>query len=139
MSFEKWEQEIVDSYPEVFSEFRDRGYGFECGEGWNGIISEFCRRISELDKPVKIVWMKEKFGTLDINTEPCYTKSVKLDDMSFREGSYTYMTWAELEDIIEWVTNASEETCESCGEPGELRKVNWMKVRCDSCYEPKTN
>ncbi len=82
----------------------------ECGNGWDKIVDpliELCE-----DAGVEIHQIKEKFGGLRF---------------------YTGTSTKEIDEAIREAEIACEKTCESCGDPGELRQGSWLKTLCDSC------
>lgn len=71
------------------------------------------RQLEALDQGLKAAQVKEKYGTL-----------------RFYLDAYT----PESEAIIEQAEKRSAETCEVCGNFGELRAVRgWYTTRCDEC------
>jgi hypothetical protein len=36
--------------------------------------------------------------------------------------------------VIEQAEYDSETICEECGQPGTLREIGWMYLRCDKCW-----
>lgn len=98
-------------------------WGFECGDGWFDIIYNLSKRLEALiqampedeQKHYRAAQMKEKFGSIRF-----------------------YMT-AEtpiMEQLISEAEDASEKTCEVCGEPGKLQCIkHWYKTVCDKHYE----
>ena len=86
-------------------------WGFECGDGWFDLIKE----LSEKLEPLGIVaaQVKEKFGSLRFYTmgEP-----IEIAD--------------KVDALIDKAEDKSLETCEVCGEPGELNDGGWLSVRC---------
>jgi len=117
----------VEGHPSPFSA---RG-GFECGEGWLGIIrdlSEYLERmaveikLSGVEPPI-VVQAKEKIGTLSF-----YVSGVPA---AFRDD------WMA---VYQAASRRSGETCELCGAPGVLRNQEaeggiggWIHCYCDSC------
>lgn len=117
----------VEGHPSPFS---TRG-GFECGEGWFGVIrdlSEYLERIaveiklSGVEPPI-VVQAKEKIGTLSY-----YVSGVPA---AFRDD------WMA---VYQAASRRSGETCELCGAPGTLRGQKgkggiggWIHCYCDSC------
>ena len=102
-------------------------FGFECGEGWYGIIKELIEGIErvadkELDswmrKHIRVVQVKEKFGTLRFYL------------------NLTYATDA-LEELIRDAEEKSAITCEICGKLGKLCKIRggYLKTLCVDCYK----
>lgn len=97
--------------------FEKMPWGFECGSGWYKIIERLTEdicKIIEKDKleDVYALYVQEKYGTLRFNISSATD---------------------EIYDLIEKAEDASENTCEICGEPGELIGESWFKVRCDKC------
>lgn len=93
-------------------------FGLESGRGWRTIIILAIREILMLpDLPdLKIVQIKEKFGSLEI-----YYQS---------KGDTK-----KVDEIIRQYTELSCVTCEKCGMAGKLREHGgWYSIRCDNCY-----
>ncbi len=89
-------------------------FGFECGNGWFGLIWNLCEAIEPLvDGSFGVVQVKEKFGGLRF---------------------YTTAVPQEVCDLIDKAEALSLDTCEVCGEPGEVRDDGWVRTRCDSCH-----
>jgi len=91
-------------------------HGFECADGWLPLIEEMCIKLDAIVKRDHIRFsihrIREKDGRLGF----------------FHNG-----TDAVYEIIDEARTKASQ-TCEQCGQPGELRyKAGWYWTECDTC------
>jgi len=114
------EQYLIETYPKVFPSKDIRGnpmksclaWGFECGDGWFGLIERCIKALHELPDPPKLAQVKEKFGTL----------RVYIDGGS--DEAYGIIQKAEAE---------SEITCEECGKEGKLYSTGWWSVKCDDC------
>jgi hypothetical protein len=92
---------------------KDSGF-FECGYGWYPLIKDLITDLIELGWDKQVCQVKEKFGALRfyINT-----------------GS---------DEIFKRIRNAEDlsyETCETCGEKGELKLVGWYKTLCNKHHE----
>lgn len=93
---------------------------FECGPGWEKILRKALNIIeqeiakSEDPESMFVTQIKEKWGTLRI-----------------------YMSYEtdKISSVIERAEDKSEDTCEICGDPGELQAKGWYKVRCLKCRE----
>ena len=91
----------------------------ECDDGWLQIIADLIAELIAAGWDKQICQIKEKFGGLRF-----YINS----------GS------EEIHDIISKYESLSYETCEVCGEAGELRKDTgwkggmWYKTMCDKHY-----
>jgi hypothetical protein len=97
-------------------------FGFECGDGWHGLIRKLCRGIQDaLDadsalKPMfRTVQVKEKFGGLRFYVDGG-TKAI--------------------EAMIDAAGEESERTCEACGAAGStLVRHGWYKTLCPACAD----
>lgn len=128
---EELERELVNQYPELFDYYDEEFdgpapqislFGFECGDGWYGIIDSLCETITNQGIDLKVVQVKEKFGGLRF-----YYQEVEVEDEA--KGDL-------LHGAVRMASNMSFRVCESCGSPGELRDDDgWYKTRCDECYE----
>jgi hypothetical protein len=95
-------------------------WGFDVGEGWEPLIRRASEKLEALilalpeEARAKVCasQVKEKFGTLRF-----------------------YMTseTPEMSAVIREAEKASGETCEKCGQPGELRSGGWWVTLCDPC------
>ena len=88
------------------------------GEGWFEILWTLCvslenigrARIAEGHRPMRVVQIKEKYGTLRVYVE---------------DGT------DEAFDLIDSAETASETTCEACGKPGNTHCIGgWDKTLC---------
>ena len=121
---DKLEQQLMDEFP--FMEARNVWTGeklnypvsCECQDGWYDLIYNICKGITDLynDKNVDIseiivIQIKEKFGSLNI---------------------YTGGLLSEAFNILHKYEDLSKETCEVCGDKGELmHQGGWYKTLCD--------
>lgn len=100
-------------------------FGFECGDGWFGIIAELSRRIDELAKAAGLsgddypeaMQVKEKFGTLRFYTGPATD---------------------EIFAAIDAAEAKSAKTCETCGEPGRQVGGGWIVTICEACENERS-
>ena len=125
---EKLTKKLYDDFPKIF--YYNRGYtrdvmlpmafGFECGDGWYGIINHCCKMIQyDVDKnkktQVTASQVKEKFGGLRFYIDGASEKSYDITDF-FESLSY----------II----------CEECGSSNattESSSTGWIRTRCKDC------
>lgn len=85
-----------------------------CGDGWLQIIADLIEELLAAGWDKQIKQIKEKFGGL-----------------RFYIGSGSEEIW----DIIGKYERLSYETCEECGEQGELRNdLGWWRTLCDKHY-----
>jgi hypothetical protein len=89
---------------------------FECGDGWYPLIKDLITDLIVLGWDKQTCQVKEKFGGLRfyINgaSEEIYKRIRIAEDLSY-------------------------ETCETCGEKGELRSVGWYKTLCNKHHEER--
>jgi hypothetical protein len=87
---------------------------WECGPGWGEIIRPLIDKANELGAIVDQV--KEKYGELRFYYTPT-------------NGEMTHET---LDDMIDEAEDASQLTCEMCGNPGRTRvRHHWYKTLCN--------
>jgi len=118
------DEALVKDFPNLY---RDRNadmrstamcWGFECGDGWEPIIRDLSEeleaeilKLPEEDRQYcKASQVKEKYGTLRF---------------------YMSMETDEMDRLIRLYTDKSDEICEQCGKPGQLRGNGWLFVACD--------
>lgn len=136
---------ILGDFPELFKppsfdlQSGLMAFGFECGDGWFGIVHGLCRDLAtvylELDPESResfyVTQVKEKHGTLNFNTTP----------VPFRPGETAVLrpagqwtepwTGGDMEALIDAAEHASASTCEECGEAAMLlRRGYWLKTLC---------
>lgn len=89
----------------------DRDYAKHCvGPGWSKLLDKI---YDILPPDAYVVQVKEKFGGIRF---------------------YVYGVSEEVLDFIDSIEKESYETCEICGNPGNIRDGSWVTTRCDSCY-----
>jgi hypothetical protein len=118
---EELELELKKKYPKTLALLNSEGrepicmFGIECGDGWYKIIDEACAKLEALeDEEVVAAQIKEKFGS-----------------MRFYVNGGSDEAFA----IVREAEDASERTCETCGEPGQGRGTGWYYTACDACEE----
>lgn len=91
---------------------------FECGDGWFNLLLELTRQLEALaltfaedDRP-SVQQVKEKYGSLRFYLS---------------HGS------EEMYALIGSAEALSAETCETCGQPGEIKGKGWLRCTCLGC------
>ena len=100
------EDQLKNKYPNLY----ETSFSFSCSDGWYNIIADTSMLINqsltflpeELQNQIKMVQVKEKFGTLRI---------------------YTNHTTPYISGVIDCAELFSSRVCEFCGEVGTLRLV----------------
>ena len=122
------QEKLLKDFPQLYKRFNESitqtsmAMGFQCGNGWFGLIYELSGKIdSQLKKEPKesagrfaVEQVKEKFGRL------------------------AYSTIGGSEAISQLICEAkarSAKTCETCGKPGKLRRYKGFRqgTLCDFC------
>jgi len=118
-------QYLFNGYPEIFAG-KDApitqnlmAFGFECSDGWFGIVDDLCSKIMEhcktnnVDVP-KALQVKEKYASLRFYV-------VSADDTVYN--------------LIDNAEKQSTKTCEICGKEGKERNLDgWFQTLCEDCY-----
>ena len=122
---------IIASYNKLYDHKDSSGrhsmrWGFECGDGWLDLIENLSCVIQwHVDQKqgrdptyeqVKVVQCKEKFGSLRF---------------------YIYGGDEFIDGAIAMAERMSAHICESCGNPGTLKREGWWGVTCDPCEVKK--
>jgi hypothetical protein len=118
-------QEILfKKYPEIFIG-KDKPitdslmpFGFECGDGWYGIIDTLCQLIQQYvqdrsDLAVEALQVKEKYGGLRF----------------YINGGDDY-----VDGLISFAERLSTMTCEQCGSTEDVTQTKgWILTLCKKC------
>ncbi len=124
------QDDLFDRYPELFSNARNQesrepiAWGITCGDGWFSLIDSLCAYLMKLqereknEKPIRVVQIKEKFGTLRFYVMGVPAREDKLNPY------YSVIHFAE---------QLSATICEECGNAGALREGGWWRTLCDPC------
>jgi hypothetical protein len=90
----------------------------QCDSGWNKIILNCHKELSEIDPFYEVLQIKEKFGGLRYYFQPQTLVQTTIDKMY---------------DVVRKYESLSLLTCEKCGEPGNAHLLNdrWMKTYCE--------
>ena len=124
---------LSDKYPLIYRAFyRCRRYprhpiaywGFECGDGWFAIIDELSAWLENEAQALKVagkrtpivVQVKGKFGTLSF-----YVRN-------FPQNRF----FDDLNPKLEAAAMESATVCEVCGQPGTLRRLDYLQTLCDA-------
>jgi len=123
-------KKLFEKYPKIFAqkELSPRqslmSFGFECGDGWVGLIDELCGCLQwHTDKnsyqQVEAIQVKEKFGGLRFYTN-CKDKY--------------------LDGYIDFAEHLSFKVCDQCGSTKDITQTKgWVRTICKKCLEEKDN
>lgn len=126
---EELDKKLVEDFPLLFVDRHGdmrmtcMVWGFDCGDGWYGIIREAAEKLEPLiaayklehedDSRPRASQVKEKFGTLRF---------------------YLSHGTDEMHKITEEAERKSCRTCMGCGKKGTLRKGGWLVTLCKKCH-----
>jgi hypothetical protein len=106
-------------------------WGFDCGDGWYGIIDTLCQKIQDyVDEIQKRNFGKRGESLSDMQVEATQVKE-KYGTLCF----YVNCSDDAVYDMVEEAEKASAHTCERCGEIGRIRGKSWFTTLCDKCYD----
>ncbi|MYZ42542.1 hypothetical protein [Schauerella aestuarii] len=111
-------------YPLIFAK-ADLPWGLECGVGWDALLASMFDKI----EPVLAVAPKSKFRPLQIKE--------KFGALRFyyEAKGFDKESQAKISAAVDEAETASQRTCEVCGQPGKIRRTNWIRTVCDSCAD----
>jgi len=157
------ENKLIEAFPALFAGRHEpitqnlMIFGCECNDGWYDLIRDFCflaklrldsaegvnkkknkgtKSGEYIDYPaptLKLVQIKEKYGTLRIYYDLIYPESVEeldaqidIEDLRKRDGRiYEYILA-----LSDYAMQASMRTCEITGKPGKLYTKGWHRTLC---------
>lgn len=107
-------------------------WGIQCGDGWYDLIDRLAKQCEQyihllvsqgipMARWPRASQIKEKFGKLRLHAE------------NLREVQEA------LVGAIREAESASSSICETCGQPGMLRKSGYLRVICDACLDRPAN
>lgn len=138
------QNKLYYKYPEIF---RQKNlsmqetcmcWGIDCGDGWYTIIYDACRKWEILKKyfpglMIEMTQVKEKYGSLCLYHQVNWSEDL-VDNYDFFTRTYIVdICWA----VEAWAEKKSLETCEDCGDPGQLNKGPWYWTKCKKHWEEK--
>ena len=140
-------------------------FGFECGDGWYNIIDILCGKLTSEYRSAKgqYEYIKDKLGQPTYGFKPdgdpvgkiitqelIDEAKVRMEEEAAKVpvavqvkekfGALRFYINAGSDEIFKKIhsyENQSYETCETCGEKGELRLVGWYKTLCNKHHEER--
>ena len=117
---------LIKRYPKLYKQFfLDMSktcmcWGFQCDDGWYKLIDKLSNEITKIDPNIQATCVKEKFGTLRF----------------YFEGAQDEKTCDKIHNLLHNYDTISSKTCEECGKPGKLRKLEWwLQTLCNTCFK----
>ena len=113
---------MKELYPELYQNVY---CGFSCPKGWESLIRDLSAKIASLNA-VRVAQVKEKFGFLRYYFDPLSDAGIPLDKRTTLWKNYN-----KAKELIKEAEEASQTTCQECGEYGEPRKSSWVSTLCN--------
>jgi len=111
--------------------------GFACGDGWFGLIDRLSSRIE-----VECERLRVEEEWLEVQLPIAVQVKEKLGLLRFRLGArsrHLFYGNKTIYALIEMARVESEHTCELCGFPGTLRKLDsGVQTLCYDCFQMKS-
>jgi hypothetical protein len=107
-------KKLMSEFPTLYT---DELFDLSVGDGWFDLLHDLSKKILEFDDEVKVLQIKEKFGTLRF---------------------YTTATNDAVYSVIREAEKRSSVTCENCGDVEDTKldaTTGWAKTLCLECRE----
>ena len=115
---------------EKYSKLLDLNYGFEIGAGWLSIVETFLEKASAYQEYIKVVQIKEKFGSLRIYYSYREGDGDEWDNVATNEEAYEMVS-----SLVHEAEFKSSIACVICGtEENVVKRISYDKY-CISCYD----
>jgi hypothetical protein len=125
---ENYHRSVIERYPAATDcpHIFDSCIDDSIGKGWLNLVNQLIDDILRIDPNIKIVQIKEKFGSLRFY---------------YDYGDSTEKTYKLIDDLVSKAEKDSKTICEACGSAKDIDpegwNVNgyWVKTLCSSCIE----
>jgi len=128
-SFDEY-AEKCNQLEDKYKDFLSITYGFEIGSGWLPIIEDFLQKAYNYKDSVRIVQIKEKYGSLRI-----YTEHKLMDEDDWDSGVRDEEGYTMVENLIQEASFRARLTCCACSTEHNVNKKYAHSPYCESCYE----
>ncbi|WP_322886500.1 hypothetical protein U8C31_18200 [Sinorhizobium medicae] len=147
MTHEEFLQHIRSRYASLLDpDWKDDNFQYFIliDPGWQSLVVEYCDRVEA--HLTSTGWLrryflrqiKEKFGTLRIYLRPKPTMAADKDGSPIEVEDFDQAgpeVYEPLGQIYDDIAARSQQTCEECGKPGELRVLDgWYRTCCDQHF-----
>lgn len=127
--YEEFSNYMLNTFPKMYGEH----FGFEIGKGWWPMLASLSRHIQG-----HINWRAETIERLMKNPSdrPMPEKVPQVVVLQIKEkfgGLRFYYNGGDdkIAGMVQMTEAWCGHTCESCGEPGEMRQGGWLRTLCD--------
>jgi hypothetical protein len=153
------DEALCNAHPELFALRHDAKraapicWGFECGDGWYGLISSLCELISWPHAQTKRKYeeLRQAVGSVKYEGGPVTTEEEverarkamqataralpRVKQVKEKFGTLRVHLRPADKHVLALLSFAeyhSRRVCEKCGAPGELRTDGWLRTLCDA-------
>lgn len=127
-------------------------WGFECGDGWYGLISSLCELLSwrYLQAQAEYEALREALGSARYEGEPIVTEEDVERSRQVMQAARAALPRVRqvkekfgtlrvnldrvdpcISALVAFAEHHSSKVCEQCGAPGTLRTNGWWRTLCD--------
>lgn len=150
---EDLEQQLYQNHPELFLRGK-HPVNISCGDGWFNIIDQLCYSICEdYNIAQSTLRYAERNASMKLPSQVSYKKYISaceekvalqkellpaLITVRTKFGELMIHCMRETEKISAYINFAERMalcTCERCGNPGTIKRDNWIEVLCPDCNE----
>jgi len=142
---QEFNKKLVDHFPFLYC----RCTYMECNDGWFNLLYnlslqlECLIRLNIEDNTEKLcLWctveqknhsIKQCHGPKGFELE--HPRAVQVKEKFGGLRFYMSTETEEMSKVIAEAEKTAWKTCEFCGDPGILRRGNWIRTLCEGCYE----
>lgn len=128
-SFDEY-TEKCNQLEDKYKDFLSLTYGFEIDSGWLPVIEDFLQKAYNYKDSVRIVQIKEKYGSLRI-----YTVHKLMDEEDWDSGVRDEEGYKMVESLIQEASFKARLTCCGCSSESNVTKKYSYSPYCETCYE----
>ena len=129
ISFDEYTEKCTQ-LEDKYKDFLSLTYGFEIDSGWLPVVEDFLEKASNYKDSVRIVQIKEKYGSLRI-----YTQHKLMDENDWDSGVRDEEGYKMIESLIEEASFRARLTCYGCSTEHNVNKRFSHSPFCETCYE----
>lgn len=113
-----------------YKDFLSLTYGFEIDSGWLPVIETFLEKAYHYKDAVRIVQIKEKYGSLRI-----YIEHKLMDENDLDSGLRDEEGYKIVDGLIQEASFRARLTCCSCSSEHNVNKKYAHSPYCETCYD----
>ncbi len=129
ISFDEYTEKCTQ-LEDKYKDFLSLTYGFEIDSGWLPVVEDFLEKAYNYKDSVRIVQIKEKYGSLRI-----YTQHKLMDENDWDSGVRDEEGYKMVENLIQEASFRARLTCCSCSTEHNVNKKYAHSPYCETCYD----